>query len=382
MDTIYLDNAATSYPKAPHVGQAMAHYIEQIGANINRSTYERATDAAMCVLDTRELLRDFFHLPAPANHVVFTCGATAALNQILRGYLHAGDHVIVSSMEHNAVMRPIIDLTEMGVTFSRIPADQYGVTKAQDLMPLIKDNTKLVIVSHASNVSGTLFPLEEVAEICHACGIPLAVDAAQTAGHIAIDFEKLHLSALSVPGHKGLLGPQGIGALLLDEKFAKALTPIFSGGTGSASDSEIQPPYMPDKFESGTQNIPGIFGFYAALQFIKERGLTALHAHEMELTKQFLDGLKELPVRLAGTADLTRRVGVISLDFAPLDNAEVAYRLESEFGILTRCGLHCAPNAHKTLGTYPQGTVRFSIGFATTREDIERALHAIRQITA
>ena len=380
MQQTYLDNAATSFPKAPGTGSAMARYVERIGANINRSTYQKATDAAAVVLDTRTQLKTLFHFGEPENRVVFTPGATAGLNMLLKGFLLPGDHVIVSSMEHNAVMRPLTELGEKGVTFSRIPADRHGCTDPADLLPLIRPDTKLVLVSHASNVSGTVFPLGAVAELCRKRGIPLAVDGAQTAGHLDIDFEGLGLSALCVPGHKGLLGPQGIGAVLMSESFAKTLRPLITGGTGSASDSETQPDYLPDKFESGTQNLPGIFGLHAALTFVMEQGTDALHAHEMELTERLLDGIADLPVRIAGLPNTAGRVGVVSLDFPELDNGDAAYRLETEYGILTRCGLHCAPNAHRTLDTFPQGTVRLSVGYATSPEDIDRAVAAVRAL--
>lgn len=380
MKTVYFDNAATSFPKAPGVGEAMAHYINGIGANINRGTYRQATDAAMTVLETRAQLKELFHFGGDETHVVFTPGATAGLNTILKGFLKPGDHVIVSSMEHNAVMRPLTELTDIGVQFSRIPADTDGLTDASAILPLIGPETKLVLVSHASNVSGTLFPLEEVAQICHKRSLPLAVDAAQTAGHFPIDFGALHLAALCVPGHKALLGPQGIGALLLDEAFAARLTPLFTGGTGSASDTERQPLYMPDRFESGTLNIPGIFGLHAALSYVLECGVPSLRAHEERLTSQLLNGLEGSPLRVAGTRDLARHTGVVSVDFLTIDNAAAAFRLENEYGILTRCGLHCAPNAHKALGTFPQGTVRLSMGYATTEEDISYALEAIHEI--
>ena len=377
MNTIYLDNAATSFPKAPGVGEAMARYINQVGANINRGTYSKAAEAGMTVLDTRTRLKTLFDFAGPESLVVFTPGATAGLNMILKGWLKPGDHVIVSSLEHNAVMRPLMELADRGVTFSRIPADQEGITDPKDVLPLIRPQTRLVLVSHASNVCGTVFPLEEIAGICREAGLPLAVDAAQTAGHVDISFEKLHLAALCVPGHKGLLGPQGIGAVLMRESFAKGLNPLLTGGTGSASDSERQPDYLPDKFESGTQNLPGIYGLHAALEFVMEKGPAALCAHETALTQALLGGLAGMPVRVAGIKSAAGRVGVVSLDFYDTDNAEAAYRMEREYGIMTRCGLHCAPNAHKVLNTFPQGTVRLSVGYATTEADIDAALGAV-----
>ena len=380
MRTVYLDNGATSCPKAPGVGEAMADYLKNNGANVNRGTYGRASSAALTVLETREQLKRLFHFSGEETDIVFTPGHTYGLNQILCGFLQPGDHVVVSSMEHNAVMRPLMQLQERGVEFSRIPADSAGRTRAEDLIPLLRKNTKLVLVNHASNVSGTLFPLEETASICREKGLPLAVDAAQTAGHRDIDFSAMQLAALSVPGHKGLLGPQGIGALLLDPDFAEQLNPIVTGGTGSASDSECQPIYMPDRFESGTMNLPGIFGLNAALTFILDRSPDALGQHEQGLTERFLRGIIKLPIRIAGPVDVKEQVGVVSLDFGELDNGEVAYALERDYGILTRVGLHCAPNAHKTLGTFPQGTVRFSFGYTTTEEEIDYAINAIREL--
>ena len=376
--SIYLDNGATSYPKAPGVGEAMLDYVNNVGANVNRSTYATASTAAMILLDTREQLCRLFNFDDPT-HVIFTPGMTAGLNMLLKGYLKPGDHVIVSSMEHNAMMRPLVQLERNGVEFSRIPADRDGIARAQDIIPLIRPNTKLVAVMHASNVCGSLLPVKEIGAICMERNIPFILDAAQTAGHYPIDFKELGLSALCAPGHKGLLGPQGIGVMLMDHEFAKSVEPLIAGGTGSASDSEELPPYMPDRFESGTMNIPGVYGLNAALAYILEKGVDSFRAHEEVLTKRFLDGLKDIPVRLAGTWDMDKRVGVIAVDFTGHDNAEAAFALE-QAGILTRCGLHCAPSAHKTLGTFPQGVVRFSLGYASTEADVDGALEAIRTI--
>lgn len=380
MKSVYLDWGATSFPKAPGVGEAMARYVMENGVNINRGTYQKASGAAMAVLDCRDKLKELFHFQGKESQVIFTPGHTYGLNQILRGYLKPGDHVIVTSMEHNAVMRPLVDLQQSGVSFDRIPADEAGRTNAEDLLPLIRENTKLVMVNHASNVSGTLLPLARISEICRERGIPLAVDAAQTAGHMDIDISGLQIAAFSVPGHKGLLGPQGVGALILEKDFLQKLTPIVTGGTGSASDSEIQPDYLPDRFESGTLNLPGIIGLNTALDFILKTGTDKLREHDRFCTGLFLNGIRNLPVRIAGPADVEQQVGVVSLDFPEGDNAEIAYRLEQDFGIMTRCGLHCAPNAHKTLGTFPQGTVRFSFGYTTTEEEIEYAVNAIKQM--
>lgn len=381
MRTIYLDNAATSFPKPEGVSSRMKDYMDAVGATINRSVYGAAQDAGLVTLLLRESIARFFHFPEPPTHVILTPGATAGLNMVIKGLLKPGDHCIVSSMEHNAVMRPLLQLP--GVEFDRIPGNREGIITPSDVKSLIRPNTKLVIMAHGSNVCGAVQDAAAVGRICAEHGIPFVLDAAQTAGHIDIDFEKWGLSALVAPGHKGLLGPSGIGVLLLKDSFAKLLNPLIAGGTGSASDSEYLPEYLPDRFESGTPNLPGIYGLAASMEFLHEQGLEKLHAHEMELCKRFLDGLKEIPgAVVCGPQGLENRVGVISLDFPGLDNAEVAYQLEAEFGILTRCGLHCAPSAHKTLDTFPRGTVRFSLGFASTPEDVDGALDAIRQVCA
>ena len=380
MQTIYLDNAATSFPKPAGVSARMKEYMDSVGATINRSVYGAAQDAGLVTLRLRERLARLFSFPEKPTHVILTPGATAGLNFVLKGFLRPGDHCLVSSMEHNAVMRPLLQLS--GVEFDRIPCDEEGRLDPAAMLPLIRPNTRLCVMAHGSNVCGTVQDAAAVGAICAEHGIAFALDAAQTAGHIPIDFQALHLSALCVPGHKGLLGPSGIGALLLRDDFAHALTPLLAGGTGSASDSEYLPDYLPDRFESGTPNLPGIYGFEEALRFIEETGIDALRAHELELTARFLEGLRTIPnLRLCGTEELSRRVGVISVDFTQAYNAEAAFRLESEFGILTRCGLHCAPSAHKTLGTFPQGTVRFSLGFSSTAADVDAALAALRAIS-
>ena len=378
MKTIYLDNAATSYPKPEGVSAAMKSYLDDVGATINRSVYGSAQDAGLVTLQLRERLKRIFHFPEPVTHVVLTPGATWGLNMAIKGFLKPGDHCIVSSMEHNAVMRPLLQLD--GVAFDRIPCDREGLLNPGDIAPLIRPNTKLLVMAHGSNVCGSVQDAKTVGEICKQHGIALLLDAAQTAGHYPVDFEAFGLSALCVPGHKGLLGPSGIGALLMTDAFAKALNPIVAGGTGSASDSELLPDYLPDRFESGTPNLPGIYGWEAAPRFVEEMGVDTLRNHEMALCQRFLKGLETIEgVALCGTKNLDRRVGVVSVDFRNKDNGSAAFELETDYGILTRCGLHCAPCAHKTLGTYPRGVVRFSLGHRSTREDVDAALHAIEK---
>ena len=380
MDMIYLDNAATSFPKPERVSTVMKTYMDQVGATINRSVYGSAQEAGLTTLQLRQRLKNLFHFPEAVTHVILTPGATWGLNMAIKGFLKPGDHCIVSAMEHNAVMRPLLQM--QGVEFDRIPCSREGLLNPNDIEAMIRPNTKLLVMAHGSNVCGSVQDAKRVGEICAKHGIAFLLDAAQTAGHHPVDFAEFGLSALCVPGHKGLLGPSGIGALLVTEGFAKALNPIVAGGTGSASDSEILPDYLPDRFESGTPNLPGIYGWEAALAFVEETGVDALRQHEMLLCKRFLDGLESMEgVALCGTKDLSRRVGVISVDFLHKDNAEAAFELEMDYGILTRCGLHCAPSAHKALETFPRGTVRFSLGFANTEADVDAALAAIAAVS-
>lgn len=371
---IYLDNAATSFPKAPGVSERMRYYLDCVGASVNRGVYAPAQEAELETLGLREKLCAFFHHPEPVR-VLLTAGATAALNLAIKGSLHPGSRVLVSAMEHNAVMRPLVQL---GVDFTRVPCDAAGRLDLDALERGLRERPDMLILNHASNVSGTVQDAKTVGKLCKQYDVPFVLDAAQSAGHVPVDFEEFSLSALAVPAHKGLLGPQGIGALLVTQAFAAQLSPLIAGGTGSMSDSEELPPYLPDRFESGTPNLPGIYGWSASMDYVNKIGLSSLRAHELALTKRFLDGLRGLPhLRLAGTWEPDARVGVISVDFLAMDNAEAADRLEREFGILTRCGLHCAPSAHKTLGTFPQGTVRFSLGYRTTPEDVDAALAAL-----
>jgi len=381
--TVYLDQAATSRPKAAGVGEAMRFYIDEVCANVNRSTYSSATDAAIRVLETREKLCALFGFSDPT-HVIFTPGQTVSLNMVLKGLLHPGDHALVSSLEHNGVMRPLTQLADHGVTFDRIPQTDDDTLDLDAARSLIRPNTKLMILTHASNVSGTVLPIAQAGALCRERGIFLAVDAAQTAGHVPIDLAAIPIDALCVPSHKGLRGPAGVGAMLLSPALAKALDPLITGGTGSDSHTEVQPDYMPDRFESGTPNLPGIYGLHAALCELEREGLLWRQQQEEALLKRFLNGLDAISgIRVLGTRDLERKIGVVSIDCtARKDNAEVADRLANEFGILTRCGLHCSPSAHKGYGTFPQGTVRFSFNSSNTQEEIDLALETLKKILA
>lgn len=381
MQRVYLDNGSTSFPKAPGVSDAVKFFMDEVGANVNRGGYESAYSAEDVIMETREMLKTLFHFPGKTRNVIFTPNITYSLNYIIKGWLKTGDHVLVSSMEHNAMMRPLVQMEKMGVTFDRIPCNCDGEMLVDSIEGLIRPETKGILTLHGSNVCGALMPLMEIGQICKKHHIKFVVDAAQTAGVFPIDMEQMGIDILAFTGHKSLLGPQGIGGFLISDEMAKVVDPLITGGTGSVSDSEIQPEFLPDKYESGTPNIPAAYGLHASLKYIMETGIDHIREKEMELAGSFMNELKELDqVRIVGPNRVENRAPVVSLDFKGRDNAEVAFRLESEYGIATRTGLHCAPNAHKTLETYPQGTVRFSFGHFNTLDEVHYAANAIKTI--
>ena len=380
MDYIYLDNASTSFPKAPTVATAMSDYITNRGININRGSYALAYDVEDIIYTTRQRLHPLFNGHDPA-HVIFTQNVTMSLNMVIKGLLKAGDHVLVSSMEHNAVMRPLTQLLDKGITFDTIPCDSTGSIQMDSIEPLIRPNTVALIINHASNVCGTIQPLESIGPICKAHNLQFIVDAAQTAGVIPIDVKACHIDALCFTGHKGLLGPQGIGGIILTKEMAQNLTPLIAGGTGSFSHLETMPTHMPDAFESGTLNLPGIIGLNEGLAYIESQGMENIHNHELALTQAFLEGLQSIDgINIVGKQNIQDRTAVVSITIDGMDPASIAYELESNYHIMTRVGLHCAPRAHQTLETYPEGTVRFSFGYANTHKDVETALSALHRI--
>ena len=380
MNYIYLDNASTTFPKAPNVASAMADYITNCGININRGSYSLAYDVEDIIYTTRQRLHTLFNGHDPS-HVIFTQNVTMSLNMVIKGLLKAGDHVLVSSMEHNAVMRPLTQLLDKGITFDTIPCDSTGSIQMNSIEPLIRPNTVAMIINHASNVCGTIQPLASIGPICKAHNLQFIVDAAQTAGVIPIDVKACHIDALCFTGHKGLLGPQGIGGIILTKEMAQNLTPLIAGGTGSFSHLETMPTHMPDAFESGTLNLPGIIGLNEGLAYIESVSMENIHNHELALTKAFLEGLQDIEhINVIGKQNLKDRTAVVSITIDGMDAASIAYELESTYHIMTRVGLHCAPRAHQTLGTYPEGTVRFSFGYANTLEDVEATLSALSTI--
>jgi len=377
-----MDNSSTSFPKAPGLGKTMGEHIDQMGMNMGRGSYSPSFHLEQIAVETKEKLCDFFHGPHSRN-VIFTSGATAGLNMIINGLLEHGDRVVTTSLEHNAVARPLHEWTKNGIVWEQLPSASDGSLVLDAIPKMLTPQTKLVIVTHASNVSGNIIPLELLAQTCKEQNIFLAVDGAQTAGSQDIHMKELGLDALIVPGHKSLLGPQGIGAMILSDKLATKLRPTVLGGTGSRSDLLEMPDFLPDRFEPGTLNIPGIVGLSHAMDFLIEQGLDTIRGHKELLSHQFLEGLSVIKdVTLAGPGSGIPQESVFSLVFKKADQGEAAYLLERDYGILTRSGLHCAPLAHQALGTFPGGSVRFSFGFFTTPAEVDASLHAISQIAS
>jgi len=380
MKRTYLDNGATSFPKAPGVAESINNYILNVGTNIGRGAYSEAFQTESLVFETREMIAELFGAEDSKN-VVFTKNVTESLNVLLHGYLKSGDHVIVSSMEHNAMMRPLVAMESMGVTFTRIQPDINGFFDEKDLQDALKPETKLVAMMHASNVFGTILDLESVGKFAKTNGLKFIVDAAQTAGFMPVKMELLNADAIAFTGHKSLLGPQGIGGFVISDAFAVEVKTLIQGGTGSRSDSEQQPDYLPDKFESGTPNTLGIIGLNASLKYILEQGMQNIREHELMLTSELIKALDSNEnVKIIGQHGTIYRTPVISIDTPDHDSAMVSHALASTYGVNNRCGMHCAPAAHKTMGTFPQGTIRFSFGFSNTLEDVKIVADALKEI--
>jgi len=378
---IYLDHPATSWPKPPEVAAAMLHFLQEVGANPGRSGHRLSVEAARIVFAAREAVAELFGCE-DALRVVFGANVTWALNQALHGYLRAGDHVITSGMEHNSMMRPLRDLERQGVEVSVVPCDHDGRLDPQRVEDALRDNTVMVALNHASNVSGTILPVREVGEITRRRGIVLLVDAAQTGGTLPLDMRRDQIDLLAFTGHKGLLGPMGTGGLILGERVdLERLRPVLQGGTGSRSESEIHPDFLPDCFESGTPNGVGLAGLNAGVRVVLARGVEAIRAHEQQLCDQLLAGLQQIRrARLYGPLDPGERVAVVSFNLEGLEPSQVGLRLDEEFNILCRVGLHCSPAAHRSLGSLPRGTVRFGIGFYSSAEEVNAALRAVERI--
>ena len=382
MKKVYLDNAATTFPKPKCVIDAMVDFMTNIGCNPGRGGYEQSLESARLVFQTRNALNNFFNGPGVDN-VIFTPNITTSLNIALKGMLKKDSHVITTSLEHNSVMRPLRSLeNERGISCTVIKCSNNGTLNLEDIKKSIAQNTKAIVMTHASNLIGTILPIEDVGNLCRDYGLYFIVDTAQTAGTLNIDFKKSNMDVLTFTGHKGLLGPQGIGGFLISDRADKVTSSFIEGGTGSKSHLEIQPDFLPDKFESGTLNTVGIAGLKAGIEFINYEGVDNIRLHESSLTGIFMDGLMSIKgIDIYGTRDINRQTSTIAINIKDMDPSEAAYILDSQYGIMIRSGMHCTPLAHKTIGTFPRGALRFSIGYFNTEEEICYTLEALKKIS-
>ncbi|APC79762.1 TPA: aminotransferase class V-fold PLP-dependent enzyme [Clostridium botulinum] len=378
---VYLDNAATTYPKPEKVYSSILNYMKNVGASPGRGGYENALTGDRIVYKCRQSLINLFNFNKIEN-VVFTSNITASLNILIKSIVKDGWHVITSSMDHNSVIRPLVSLEKSNkIELDILNCSEEGLINIEDFKNAIKDSTKLVVLSHASNIVGTIQPLEAIGKICKEKGIYFIIDSAQTAGVLPLNFQNLNCNALAFTGHKSLLGPQGIGGFIIDDELNNIATNFIEGGTGSLSESTLQPDFLPDKFESGTMNTPGIAGLLAGIEYINEEGLNAIKEREEYLSREFINGLLNIDsVKVYGPLDASLRTATISINSSKIDNSELGFLLDSEFGIMVRTGLHCAPLAHKTIGSFPQGTLRFSFGAFNDIKDINYALYALNSI--
>jgi cysteine desulfurase/selenocysteine lyase len=378
---IYLDNAATSWPKPPEVLKAIANVLEQAGGNPGRSGHRLSIAAARVVYDTREDIARLFNCPDPLR-IIFTENATHALNLAMYGLLKKGDRVVTSSMEHNSIMRPLRDLEKKDVKLVVVPGNRDGTLNLKEFAKAVTRGTRLVATVHASNVTGTITPLADVVKIAHRAGAMVLVDAAQSAGVVPIDIQSMGIDLLAFTGHKGPLGPTGTGALVIGENVDTGqIAPLARGGTGSQSEKQEQPEFIPDKFESGTPNVIGIAGLGAGIRFVMKKGVTAIWEHEKKLRKTLREGLAAIKgITVYGPASSDEAVGIVSFIIKGKTVSEIGQRLDEEYGILTRVGLHCAPAAHQTIGSFPEGTIRLSPGVFTAMDEIQQTLKAIERI--
>ncbi|NMM62047.1 aminotransferase class V-fold PLP-dependent enzyme [Clostridium sp. P21] len=379
--SVYLDNASTSYPKPEAVYSSILNYMKNIGANPGRGGYSNALAGDRIIYDCREALMNFFNFNKLEN-VIFTGNITQSLNILMKSIIKDGWHIITSSMEHNSVLRPLSSLKRsMNIEVDVLKCSENGLIDVDDFKNAIKPNTKLVVLSHASNIIGTIQPLEIIGSICKQKDIYFIVDSAQTAGCISEDFYKLNCNALAFTGHKCLLGPQGVGGFLIDDNLNKEAVTFMEGGTGSLSQSIMQPQFLPDKFESGTLNAPGISGLLAGINYINKIGISTICEIETELCQRLIDGLLNIKsIQVYGLKNAALRTSTVSINSSKINNEELSLILDKGFDIMSRTGLHCAPLAHKTINTFSKGTLRFSIGCFNTKEDIDYTLYAINSI--
>lgn len=377
---IYFDSAATTWPKPPEVWQAMEYCIKFAGANPGRSGHQMAVKAGRLVDEARELLSLLFNISNP-DRIVFTLNATESLNLAIKGLLKPGEHVITSSMEHNSVTRPLHVLQEKGVEVTRVACSGDGRIRVGDIERAVKPNTAAIVITHASNVTGTLMPVAEIGRLAKRKGLKLVVDAAQTAGVFNIDVSFMNIHLLAFPGHKGLYGPTGTGGLYIADGLE--LTTLKEGGTGSMSHIPGQPDILPERYESGTLNSVGISGLAAGLRFIRDEGSEKIRQHEMALTSRFLKGAEKIKgLKVYGPAELYERAPVVSFSLEGKNTGQVGTVLDQQYNIACRAGLHCAPDAHRTLGTFEKKLVRFSFSYFNKEEEVDFAIRALAEIAA
>jgi cysteine desulfurase family protein len=380
MDSLYLDNASTGWPKPEATLQAMLDCQRESGGSPGRSGHRLSLDAGRIIYGAREALAQLFHVEDPLR-IIFTKNATEALNIVFQGLLAAGDQVVTTAMEHNSVMRPLRHLETRGGEVAVVPCSPRGELDPQRVREAIRPQTRLVVATHASNVTGTIMPLAEIGRIAREKDIPFCVDAAQTAGALPIDVEAMGIDLLAFTGHKSLLGPQGTGGLFIREGLEGRIAPLMRGGTGSRSEFEEQPLFLPDKYECGTPNAIGLAGLGAGARIVLTQGPDLIRSREEALTRRFLDRLSRLDgLTLYGPPAGSSRIPVVSFNLTGLTPSDAAQLLDERFCILSRPGLHCSPAAHRTIGTFPQGTVRFSFGFFNTEADVDRAADALEQL--
>jgi len=378
---LYLDNAATSWPKPPETAQAMLRFMEAVGANPGRSGHRLSVEAARVVYGAREAVAELCNAPDPLR-VVFGANATEALNLAFAGLVRPGDHVVTSSMEHNSLMRPLRALAERGAALTVVRCSPAGELDPAAVEAALRPETRLIAVTHASNVVGTLLPVAELGALARRRGILLLVDAAQTLGAYPIDMRADAIDLLAFTGHKSLCGPMGTGGLVLGERVdAGKLEPLMRGGTGSQSERKEQPRFLPDAYESGTPNTVGLAGLAAGARWVLDQGVARVRARESALTARLLEALGAIPgVTLYGSRDAAQRVAVVAFNIDAVNPSEVVGRLDEDFGIMSRGGLHCAPAAHRTVGTFPRGAVRFGFGPLSGEDDAAAAAAAVAAI--
>jgi cysteine desulfurase / selenocysteine lyase len=375
---LYFDNAATSWPKPEATILAIKECLAAVGGSPGRSGHQMSIDAGRIIFNTREALASLFSIDDPLR-IVLTKNATEALNIVIFGLLKPGDHVITSAMEHNSVMRPLRAMEAKGIELTVIPCSVTGELDPGQIKPNIKKNTRAIFLIHASNVTGTVMSVADIGKIARENGLIFCVDAAQTAGALPIDIGAMNIDLLAFTGHKSLFGPQGTGGLYIRKGLENIISPLMRGGTGSKSEYEEQPDFMPDKFESGTPNTAGFAGVTAGINFILSQGLDAINAHEKRLTELFIQSIGAVDgVTIYGFKDASKRISVVSFNVRGLDPAEAALELDERLSIMSRPGLHCAPAAHRSIGSFPTGTIRFSFGWFNTDDEIHQAVEAIR----